>query len=47
VPSAQLRVELAETHSLDVLATARPQLVLELAPEVRRQRTLASFAAAS
>ncbi len=38
VPSAQLRVELAETHSHEVLATERPQLVLELAPEVRRQR---------
>lgn len=39
VPSAQLRLELARTHSLAAQGTARPALNLALAPVLRRQRS--------
>jgi hypothetical protein len=45
VPSAQLRIELAASHPLTAQNADRPQLVLSLAPEVRRQRSTAQFLA--
>lgn len=46
VPSAQLRVELAAPHGLSALNLERPRLIRDLAPGLRRQRTVTSFAAA-
>jgi hypothetical protein len=45
VPSAQLRIELATSHPLTAQNAARPQLIMSLAPEVRRQRSAAQFLA--
>ncbi len=46
VPSAQLRVELTASHPLAAQKLERPQLVHQLAPELRRQRSNASAASA-
>jgi hypothetical protein len=45
VPSAQLRLVLSRSHSLAALHAARPQLALDLAPQIQRQR-VASLGAA-
>lgn len=42
VPSAQLRLQLDRSHSIAALDKTRPELALELAPAVQRQRLSAS-----
>jgi len=42
VPSAQLRLQLEETHGLSDLEETRPSLVVALSPVVQRQRLTAS-----